>query len=407
MRVEMPGLAVDHERELAPGEQVVVGDVVAELGLSGSGSLRVFSAEPLTVASRTYAVTADGTFGQFLGGVTGPGGLANGDTAVLMHLREDAAFRSNIGILNAGRREARVRVILFDGDGLEVARFTRSVEGRQIRQLNRPFEQQGGRSDVESGYAVIEVLDGEEVVVYASVVDNGTNDPTTVPMKTGAGTAHAHVAAAANGDGAAGSVWRTDLGVLNPGDVALDAVVVFHPSDGPDLSLDLSLQPGEQRMVTDVVGAMGGEGSGSLQVAAGSPVMVSSRTYNESSAGTFGQYLDGIGPAAAIDDRLWLPQLQQNDDFRTNIGLYNVGAQPARVKVHLYDGQGILLKTTQRTVEAGERLQLQEPFDRLAGRNDIDAGWAMTEVVEGEGLVAYGSVIDNRTNDPTTVPMVR
>jgi len=407
MRVEMPGLAVDHERELAPGEQVVVGDVVAELGLSGAGSLRVFSSEPLTVASRTYAVAADGTFGQFLGGVTGPGGLANGDTAVLMHLREDEAFRSNIGILNAGRREARVRVILFDGDGIEVARFTRRIDPRRTTQLNRPFEQQGGRIDLESGYAVIEVLDGEELVVYASVVDNGTDDPTTIPMKTGVGTTDAHVAAAANGDGAAGSVWRTDLGVLNPGGFPVDATVVFRSSDGSELSVQVSLAPGEQRVLTDVVGTMGGQGSGSLRVSADAPVMVSSRTYNESTAGTFGQYLDGVDPGAVADERLWLPQLQQNDDFRTNIGLSNIGGEQLRVRVRLHDGAGTLLKTTQRSIEAGERLQRQEPFDRLAGRNDIAAGWATVEIIDGQGLVAYASVIDNRTNDPTTVPAVR
>jgi len=58
----------------------------------------------------------------------------------------------------------------------------------------------GGRSDITAGYAVVRVLDGEEVVAYgsvvavveimsgsgitayASVIDNRTNDPTTIPM---------------------------------------------------------------------------------------------------------------------------------------------------------------------------------------------------------------------------------
>ena len=151
IRMEMPGLAVDRELELAPGEHLVMDDVVSELGLSGSGSLRVFSFEPLTVASRTYNVSADGTFGQYLGGVTGPGGLVNGDIAVLMHLREDEVARSNIGILNAGRREARVEVVLY-----RRRREPRSpgpiepVDPRQIKQLNRPFQPIGGRTDIDS-----------------------------------------------------------------------------------------------------------------------------------------------------------------------------------------------------------------------------------------------------------------
>ena len=409
VRIEMPGLAVDREIELAKDQHVVLDDVVSELGLSGAGSLRVFSSEPLTVTSRTYNVSTEGTFGQYLGGVTGPGGLINGDSAVLMQLREDAAARTNIGILNAGRREARVRIVLYDGTGSEVGRVNRIVEPRQIKQLNRPFEAIGGRTDIEAGYAVVSVLDGEEVVVYGSVVDAGTNDPTTIPMKVGGGATELYVAAAARGDGAAGSVWRTDLGLLNGGTETANVSVTFSPSSGSASTTSLSLAPGEHQMLDDVVGQLGGEGSGSLEIASSVPILVSSRTYNQSPEGTFGQYLDGVDAAGLVgaDTRVWLPQLQQNADFRTNIGLYNAGDIQARVKVHLHDADGSLLSTTQRIIAAGGRLQLQEPFDRIAGRTDIDSGYAVVEVIAGSGVTAYASVIDNRTNDPTTVPMAR
>ncbi len=409
IRMEMPGVAVDRDLELAAGEHLVMNDIVSELGLSGSGSLRIFSFEPLTVTSRTYNVSSEGTFGQFLGGVTGPGGLINGDVAVLMHLREDEVARSNIGILNAGRREARVRVVLYDGAGAEVGRATRTVDPRQIKQLNRPFETIGGRTDINPGCAVITVLDGEEVVVYGSVVDSGTNDPTTIPMKDDAGATLIHVAAAARGEGVEGSVWRTDLGLLNLGAVSAEASVVFHPSSGPDLAMSVSLASGEHQVLDDVVGRLGGEGSGSLEISSSIPVLVSSRTYNQSLAGTFGQYLDGFYDRDAIgeDDRVWLPQLQQNPEFRTNIGLFNTSGEPARVRVHLHDADGLLLSTTQRNIAAGDRVQLQEPFDRIAGRNDISSGYAVVEVVAGSGVSTYASVVDNRTNDPTTVPIAK
>jgi CubicO group peptidase (beta-lactamase class C family) len=407
VRIEMPGLAVDRDLELAPGEHLVMDDIVSELGLSGSGSLRVFSFDPLTVASRAYNSSAEGTFGQFLGGVTGPGGLVNGDTAILMHLREDEAARSNIGILNAGRREARVRIVLFDGAGIEVARANRTVDARQIKQLNRPFETIGGRTDINPGYAVITVLDGEEVVVYGSVVDAGTNDPTTIPMKKSAGATEVHVAAAARGEGLEGSVWRTDLGLLNLGAGTAETTVVFHPSSGPDQVMGVTLASGEHQLLEDIVGRLGGVGSGSLEISSSTPVLVSSRTYNQSLDGTFGQYLDGFygWDTMGRDDRVWLPQLQQNSEFRTNIGLFNTSDEPSTVRVHLYDADGSLLSTTQKAIAAGERVQLQEPFDRIAGRDDITSGYAVVEVVAGSGVSAYASVIDNRTNDPTTVPM--
>ena len=409
VRMEMPGLAVDRDLELAPGEHLVMNDIVSELGLSGSGSLRIFSRAPLTVASRTYNVSNEGTFGQYLGGVTGPGGLINGDVAVLMHLREDEMARSNIGILNAGRREARVRIFLYDGAGAEVGRADRTVDPRQIKQLNRPFATIGGRTDINPGYAVITVLDGEEVVVYGSVVDAGTNDPTTIPMKKDAGATLIRVAAAARGEGVEGSVWRTDLGLLNLGAQAAEASVIFHPSSGPDIAMSVSLSSGEHQVLDDVVGRLGGDGSGSLEISSSIPVLVSSRTYNQSLDGTFGQYLDGFYDRDAVEEneRVWLPQLQQNPEFRTNIGLFNTSGEQARVKVDLNDAGGDVLSTTLRNIAAGDRVQLQEPFDRIAGRNDIADGYAVVEVVAGSGVSVYASVIDNRTNDPTTVPMVR
>jgi CubicO group peptidase (beta-lactamase class C family) len=410
LRLEMTNLAVDRELELAPGEQLIMGDVVGELGLAGSGSLRVFSSEPLTTTSRIFNVSPDGSFGQFLGGVTGPAGLGNGDRAVLMHLREDSVARSNIGILNAGRREARVQIELLDGSGVELASFTRRVAPRQVLQLNQPILNQGGRSDVAAAWAVATVLDGEEVVVYGSVVDAGTNDPTTIPMKTGPGAVTQWVAAAARDDGAAGSVWRTDLGLLNAGaGEPASLVVTFHPAAGPDRTLELVLEAGEHRVLADVVGLLGGDGSGFLEVSADRPVLVSSRTFNQSAAGSFGQYLDGLAAPQLVGagDRVWLPQLQQSPGFRTNIGVLNTGAGQAVLRLELCDGAGDVLASAERTVAAGDRLQLQEPFRRIAGRTDVSSGYAMVEVESGSGVAVYASVVDNRTNDPTTVPMVR
>jgi hypothetical protein len=151
------------------------------------------------------------------------------------------------------------------------------------------------------------------------------------------------------------------------------------------------------------------ESSGWLEIVSDDPLLVSSRTYNLGESGTFGQYLDGIvaDETVAAGARVWLPQLHQNQDFRTNIGVHNNGAADARVEISLHHADGGLLGTRKRTIPAGERYQFQEPFDRIAGRDDIVGGYAVVEVLSGEGVSTYGSVIDNRTNDPTTVAMVR
>ncbi len=400
---------VERELELGPGESRVVSDVVGWFGQNGSGPLQVYSSEPLTVTSRTYNDAPIGTFGQSFDVVTGTGGLQSGESAVLMQLREDSAARTNIGICNQWPRSARVEIALHDGDGTLVATQRRPVLPLQTVQLNRPFLQLGGRNDIVSGYAVITVLAGQDVYAYASVIDNTTADPSAIPMKSGTGSRHQWVAAAAHADGARGSLWRTDVTLLNVSGQPVTAEVTYRGEDGGTGAMIVRLPAGRQTVLGDAVALLGQSGSGAIEITADGPVMAGSRTYNSSGSGTFGLFLDGVPATRTLQARetVWLPQLHQNERFRTNIGLVNTGSSTARVRLALFAGSGDRLATAQRTLEAGAWLQLQEPFARLAGRSDIDAGYASIEVVSGTGVIAYAAVIDNATNDGTAVPMKR
>jgi hypothetical protein len=153
----------DHELELAPGENRTLGDVMALFGKTGSGALRIFSSEPLIATSRTYNLTPDGTFGQFLGSAAPTRGIETGDSAVLMQLQENDAFRTNIGITNGWKRPAEVEVSLYDGHGNFVATVERTVPPERTIQLNQPFLEFGGRMDVGTGYAIVHVEFGQHV----------------------------------------------------------------------------------------------------------------------------------------------------------------------------------------------------------------------------------------------------
>ena len=397
---------IDHNLVLEPGAFRNLADVVDLFAVSGSGPVRVFASEPVSVTSRTYNLGAGGTFGQFLGSEGGARGLAEGDEAVLAQLREDPAFRSNIGLVNCWKRPARVAVDLYGGDGSLVATTNRTIQPETTIQLGRPFSSVGGRTDIVSGYAIVRVLEGRQILAYASVIDNTTNDPTTIPVKRAPGAARSWVAAAAHAEGAHDSQWRTDLSLLNLSGGAATTELRFRGSGSSTMVVVLA--EGEQRLIGDVVAELGMTGSGSLEILSDRPIMVGSRTYNRSDAGTFGQYLDGRSNDRLADAgaTVWLPQLRQNGDFRSNIGLFNTEAAPATVRIRLYDGQGVRLAQTLKVVPAHGRLQLQEPFDRIAGRTDLDQAYATATVESGDGVEVYASVIDNRTNDPTTVPMV-
>jgi hypothetical protein len=290
-----------------------------------------------------------------------------------------------------------------------VTAHTREIPAQQTVQLNRPFRKLGGRTDIESGYAVVTVLSGQDVYVYGSVIDNLTGDPTAIPMKGGDGASRQWIAAAAHGSGVHDSVWRTDICLLNRSGVRATAEITFHRDNGESGSLAVELFGRQQIVVDDVVAQIGMVGSGALEITADGPIMASSRTYNSSEDGTFGLFIDGVSAQSMADsgDTVWLPQLQQNQSFRTNIGIVNSGNTEGRVRIFLHDASGNELLSRWRTLEPGAWLQLQEPFSRLAGRTDIDAGYARIEVESGDGVIAYASVIDNATNDGTAISMKR
>ena len=71
--------------------------------------------------------------------------------------------------------------------------------------------------------------------------------------------------------------------------------------------------------------------------------MASSRTYNQTSNGTFGQYIPAIpfssfvAKAAAA---LSLQQIAQNASFRTNLGIVEGSGNPATVLVSVFGNDG-------------------------------------------------------------------
>ena len=62
-----------------------------------------------------------------------------------------------------------------------------------------------------------------------------------------------------------------------------------------------------------------------------------------------------------------------------------------------FDGDGFEVGSLSVALEPGRMHQENEPYRRVAGRNDIDGGYATVTVTAGSGIVAYGSVIDNGT----------
>jgi len=146
-----------------------------------------------------------------------------------------------------------------------------------------------------------------------------------------------------------------------------------------------------------------------LEIRSDEPILASSRTFNARQDGTFGLTLDGVPEEATLSAgaSTWFPQLRQDEEFRTNIGLVNTGDAAARIRIFLYDASGEEIASKSRRLQPGGWLQLNKPFVRLARRTDIVAGAARILVASGHGVIGYAVVIDNTTNDGNAISMHR
>jgi hypothetical protein len=171
---------------VAPGELVAWDDIAVNLfGLEEptSGSVRVDSNHQLVVTNRTYNQLEEGTVGQFLPGLLASEGLTDADVGILSQLASNSAFRTNIGFTNFSDKQCSISVNLFDTFGAQVGEEqTLTVAPSRWKQLNDVFGR-AGAGEQDNAYARVRVLNGNcSVWSYASVVDQVTGDPTTVPV---------------------------------------------------------------------------------------------------------------------------------------------------------------------------------------------------------------------------------
>jgi hypothetical protein len=228
-------------------------------------------------------------------------------------------------------------------------------------------------------------------------------------------TASAWVAVASHAAGLNSSQWRSDLGLLNTGSATARVEVDYYGGTGV-VTKTTYVPAGAQSILTDVVGQLGGSGSGAVEVLSDQPLKITERTYNQVSAtaacypsGTQGQDYPAVtgSDGLAASQSAYLAGLTENAAYHTNIGLVNTGATPASVLVELFDGAGTKLTDYTVPLTVGLWAQETQPFRKKAGQTAMDRGYARLTVQTGSGVFGFGSVISNVTNDPTTVSMLR
>ncbi len=390
----------------------VVGSVFREGG-TGWIEIRGETAK-LLVSSRVYTDGPAGTFGQFVPTRGSTGG--KDDTLHVLHLSNDDATRSNLGITEVGGAGGRVEVRLFDAHGAQLETMTVDVAPFSHRQWPLLGGLSGARA--KSFRAEVRVSSGDaRIVAYGSAVDNASGDAIFIPgtdlMPAAPGDALI-VPAVVRANGANGTRWRSDVRIMAPAGAGTSRVRLTLRQTGlPARSSEIEIAPGALAELDDVVASVFGleSGRGTLEIEslggdASVGLVVTSRTWTTGAVGTFGQFV----PARKLEDarvkangQASLVHIDSTAAFRCNVGLAEVSGSAATVRVRLLDASGVerFAKDVVLQPYANEQFALAD-----AGAPAIANGRIVVEIIEGNGRVlAYASVVDNRTGDPIFIPL--
>ncbi|MGV8039065.1 MAG: WD40/YVTN/BNR-like repeat-containing protein [Thermoanaerobaculaceae bacterium] len=223
------------------------------------------------------------------------------------------------------------------------------------------------------------------------------------------------VRTAAHTPGKLGTFWLTDLELRNRGPAAATVNLYFLEKlkdNSGAVGRTFPVATNRSLRLVDVLGAQFGVtgSSGAILVGSDQPLLVTSRTYNSASSGTYGQYVEGTPASRGVvqDEVVRLVQLTQNATYRTNVGFASTSASATQGVVELYLANGTKLGERPFFLQPWGAFQEDGIFTKVTGQA-VDDGYALVRVTTaGARIFPYASVVDGRTGDPVcAVPVGR
>lgn len=249
---------------------------------------------------------------------------------------------------------------------------------------------------------------GFYVNVHTSEFPGGAVRGQLTGVATTPGVRSAFIPVVGKVQGANRTNFVTDLRVINTGAVTANVTLDFFPQSpaghaSPAVSKLVTVAPGEQKVLNDVVGTTLGlsSGLGGLRITSDQSIVASARIINDlraEGAGTAGFALPAQSEGRTSATIMFL----SNDvDFRTNIGYFNPSASSVTATLSARrSSDGAVLGTTTITIPAYAMVQ-QPVFSLLSSVSEADriqtdfyVTWSSTAP-----LFVYGAVTDNKTGD--------
>jgi PKD repeat protein len=387
---------------LLPRETRTYSNALLEIfGMSiGAGGIAVSATAATTtpdlkIASRTFNAAPNGTYGQSVPDVDSSDLQSS---LYMTGLISTADFRTNIGLVNRSGSSVSTTMTLVNADGTAVQSTTLTVPPNSFQQgsLTGYFAATSGGS-----YPLLSLRISnsarDAVSVYASIVDNKTQDPVYIQAMPAAASSLLTIPVVARANGANGTFWRSDVTFFNPANTTSNVVLRFGVR-----TRSIAVGPNRSVVMPDVVTALGEQsGSGPLEISwsGNNAPVVTSRTYTTAdNGGTYGQSIDAID---AFASQQWVTGLRSDFDFRTNVGFVNSGTDAITVQVTVLSASGSPIGHVELPV--APHALVQYPLAALTPGVDAYSVGSCTLEARSTGaatLFVYGSVVDNNTGDP-------
>lgn len=364
-------------------------------------------------SSRTYNSTPNGTYGQFIPAIPFAQFAGQGQTLTMNELAESPQFRTNLGLVEASGQAATAHITAYGPSGNVLTAFDVFLQPGEQKQLNQVLRANNVTSDNARIDVKVTSATGK-VMAYASVLDNRTNDPMLVTPKQLSSVSDTNIVVPGVADINTGSArWKSDVTMTNGGTLPVTATLTFYPSGDPahPKSITTALAPNESKQLTDVLNSSFGvtQSGGALHVTTSAPsaLMVSARTYNDVGNGTYGQFIPGVSEKEGLginDGALQVQQVEESAAFRSNLGIVEMSGKPVQVEVTAVQPDSKIAPRAVIPLQANEFQQLNG-VTRQLGLTTLYNGRVSIRVVGGSGKIAvYGSIVDNKSGDPTFVP---
>src|SRR5438270_640815 len=217
------------------------------------------------------------------------------------------------------------------------------------------------------------------------------------------------IPASGTGPGANDSHWQTELTLHNLSASAITATLTFHDILGSAGTSTVTVAPRATVAIADVVASRFGRAAatGAIEVAFDNAfarkLTVSSRTFNKSASGEFGQDIPAVdqttipdagsivvlaGPSSAVDSRF-------------NFGVYADSA--STIQWDLVRADGSIAASKEVSYAAGTQAQYNFGVSTLFNAGSQDNDTVQATVTNGHAI-PYGNVVNNLSGDPTYVP---